>query len=328
MVCWAYKEAVSMTKLIIGDVHESQPIVQVAISRVGITGFKRPITVKIGKNDYKILANIDVYVDIPANKKGAHMSRNIEAIEEVFENGDINYLWKDVGEYAIELSKAMVEKHPYAKRVEVKIRAEIPLEKFSPVRKVRSFDTVNILVGSVATVDDKLDIRKILGVELEGMTVCPNSYKMTADYSRIKLREAGFTDEEIERILELVPLSAHNQRGRGRIIIETGHEIEIDLKDLVDILEDGMSSPVYPVLKREDEQHMVINAHKRPRFTEDVVRVVVGKLVEKFYSKLPDDTYVVVSQTNFESIHSHDVYSEIRGCFCKLAEEIIGIKGK
>ncbi|MGQ4891381.1 MAG: GTP cyclohydrolase MptA [Candidatus Njordarchaeia archaeon] len=313
-----------MSKLT-SDVHESQPIVPISVSRVGIIGFKRPIKVNLDGKEYELVADLDVYVDVPATKKGAHMSRNIEAIEEIFENGGVNYLWDEIGEFVVKLGKKLMEKHPYATRVEVHMHTQIPIEKASPSRKVKSFDTVRILTAAkVKKKNNKMIVRKVLGVEVEGMTVCPNSIEMTKDYSRSKLREAGFSDEEIEKILELVPVSAHNQRGIGRLIVETNEDIILNLKDLIRILEDSMSSPVYPILKREDEQFMVIEAHRKPRFTEDVVRVAIGKLVEKFKDVIPGDSYITVSQRNFESIHSHDVYSEIRGCFSELEKELNG----
>ncbi len=312
-----------MIEILSVDVHESKPNISIPVSRVGIVNFKRPISIKYNSNKMTFTATIDIFVDIPSSKKGAHISRNIEAIDEIFENGNMEFFLDELPEYAVKLVEKLAKKHDYANHIEVRIRGEIPVEKEAPISKVKSYTLVRVIAGAELCKNGaKITKYRILGVELEGMTVCPNSYKMTMDYTREKLKKLGFSDAEINKVLSAVPLSAHNQRGTGKLIIKSEEKLLIKIDELVRIVEKSMSSPVYPLLKRVDEQRMVIDAHRNPRFTEDVVRFMIGLLVKNYSNSIPDNAFVIASQRNYESIHAHDVYSEIRGVFKELKEEM------
>ena len=73
-----------------------------------------------------------------------------------------------------------------------------------------------------------------------------------------------------------------------------------------------MSSEIYELMKRPDEQYVVDRAHRRPRFVEDSVREMVRGVLERF-PDLPDDAFVHAHQANFETIHTHDVEAERSG---------------
>ncbi len=72
----------------------------------------------------------------------------------------------------------------------------------------------------------------------------------------------GSSEEDTERIFQLVPLATHNQRGRGTLMI--GTELSINAERLAQIVEQSMSSPVYELLKRPDELFVVEHAHFSP----------------------------------------------------------------
>ena len=307
------------------DVHESKPPVKVSVSRVGIVNFKRPIQLIFNGSKVTAVTTINIFVDIPRTKKGAHISRNIEAIDEIFENGELEVDADRFTDYAVKLAKKLSQKHDYTNHIEVELETELPVEKKAPKSHIKSYSIVRVSAGSEIYKEngENEKIFKTISVELEGMTVCPNSYKMTMDYAREKLKEKGFSEDQIEVILNTVPLSAHNQRGTGRIKIKSKKDVKIKISEIVSVIEESMSSPVYPILKRVDEQYMVIYAHFNPRFTEDVVRHMVGLLVKKYGNKIPDDAFIIASQQNYESIHAHDVYSEIKGYFRDLKAEIL-----
>ena len=110
----------------------------------------------------------------------------------------------------------------------------------------------------------------------------------------------------MERILELVPLATHNQRGRGTLYVGTGHEL--DAEDLVGIVVRSMSAPVYELLKRPDG-FVVEHAHLQPRFVEDSVRLALAGALEGSLS-LDDGDFLLSRQLNLETIHDHDVFAE------------------
>ncbi len=121
-------------------------------------------------------------------------------------------------------------------------------------------------------------------------------------------------------MLSVTPLATHNQRGRATLMIGTDQDIEAG--DLIAIVESAMSSENYALLKRPDELYIVNKAHANPRFVEDVVREVLGAVVDK-YTELPDETFVWVHQRNEETIHKYDVEAEGWGTLGELRTEIL-----
>jgi len=134
-----------------------------------------------------------------------------------------------------------------------------------------------------------------------------------------RLGEAGFDDVEIERILELVPLATHNQRGKGLLYLGTG--LRLDAEELVGLVERSMSSPIYELLKRPDELFVVEHAHLAPRFVEDSVRLMVKSALDEV-GGLEDEDFVLARQINFETIHNHDVLAERYGTVGELRREL------
>ena len=103
---------------------------------------------------------------------------------------------------------------------------------------------------------------------------------------------------------EISKVSAHNQR--GTVAITVGMTKFIWIEDIIEIAEASASSPVYALLKREDEKHITERAYENPRFVEDVVREVALRL-----EALPGLRCYTVEVENFESIHNHSAYAVI-----------------
>ena len=90
---------------------------------------------------------------------------------------------------------------------------------------------------------------------------------------------------------------------------------------ILEIVEEGMSSEIYELMKRPDERFVVDKAHRRPRFVEDSVREMVRGVVERFPG-LPGDAFVHAHQVNFETIHTHDVEAERSGTLSEIRHEL------
>jgi MptA/FolE2 family GTP cyclohydrolase len=162
--------------------------------------------------------------------------------------------------------------------------------------------------------------RRVVGVEATGINACPCAQGLVRGRAAERLTEAGFGDD-VDRILELVPLATHNQRGRGTLLVGTTREL--DAEDLVAIVERSMSAPVYELLKRPDELFVVEHAHLQPRFVEDSVRVALKELLES-HPELEDADFVHSRQVNLETIHDHDVVAERWGTVGELRSELGG----
>jgi GTP cyclohydrolase IV len=165
--------------------------------------------------------------------------------------------------------------------------------------------------------------RRIVGVEAQGMTACPCAQELVMDRSQERLREQGFTDDEIGRVFESVPVATHNQRGIGTLRIGCPEDCEetIEATALLEIVESSMSSEIYELMKRSDELDVVERAHMHPRFVEDCVREMVRESTERFGS-LGDTAFVSARQENLETIHKHNVVAERHGLLGELTREI------
>jgi GTP cyclohydrolase I/GTP cyclohydrolase-4 len=199
----------------------------------------------------------------------------------------------------------------------VKIAARYPIERTTPVTGLRTQELVTLIGLATATPSAA---RRLVGVEATGINACPCAQGLVRDRAVERLGDAGFDDADVERILELVPLATHNQRGRGTLYL--GTDLRLDAEDLVDLVESSMSSPVYELLKRPDELFVVEHAHLSPRFVEDSVRLMVKGAVET-YTELTDEDFVLARQVNFETIHNHDVLAERFGTVRELRGELV-----
>jgi len=143
------------------------------------------------------------------------------------------------------------------------------------------------------------------------------------DRSQERLLEDGFTDHEIARVFEAVPVATHNQRGIGTLHIGCPESCAeaLDAETLLHIVEAAMSSEIYELMKRSDEVEVVEKAHLRPRFVEDCVREMVRMAIERF-GHLDDNAFVSARQENLETIHKHNVVAERHGLLGELRHEV------
>lgn len=307
------------------DTQDDTPNIPVQLTRVGVTGVKKLL--KIERNQKRpiiLLPEFEAFVDLPRDQKGIHMSRNPEAISEVLEE-KLEKHAIEVESLCAEIANSLLEKHTYAKRVEVNMTSDFMFLRKSPVTKKNTQEMSKLMASAIGYREGKqVVIRKMVGIEVVGMTVCPCAQESVRESSKQKLLK--FLDEETtEKVLDNVSLSSHNQRGRGMIMIEVPENQTIQAEKLIDIIESSMSSPVCELLKRPDENAIVLNAHENPVFVEDCVRNMVQRIVES-YTNLPDDTMLTIRQINEESIHRHNAFAEKIATMGELREEISKIE--
>ncbi|HKD34126.1 MAG TPA: GTP cyclohydrolase MptA [Gaiellaceae bacterium] len=303
-------------ELLTHDLQASPSEVPLALSRAGVGGVQKAIRIRYGEHEKLIAAEIDCTVDLEAARKGVHMSRFPELFEEAIEQVVIGEALL-VEQLAEHIAAHIVERQE-ALRAEVRIAARYPLERETPVTGLRTQEMVS-LVGLAAASAERT--RRLVGVEATGINACPCAQGLVRERAAERLGGAGFDQLDVERILELVPLATHNQRGRGTLFV--GTDAPVNAEQLVRIVEGSMSSPVYELLKRPDELFVVEHAHLQPRFVEDSVRIALRDTVAT-YPGLDGADFLLSRQVNLETIHSHDVIAERYGTVAEVRGELDG----
>jgi GTP cyclohydrolase-4 len=298
------------------DLQASEPDVRLGLSHAGVSGVSKAIRLRHRDVEKLVAAEIDCTVDLEPAQKGVHMSRFPELFEEAIEEVVIGeaLLVEDLAEH---IARHIVDRQA-ALRAEVRIVARYPLERRTPVTGLATQEMVS-LIGIAAA--SGRGVRRIVGVEATGINACPCAQGLVRGRASERLLEAGFVEDDVERILELVPLATHNQRGLGTLLVGTAHRLNAET--LVEIVEHSMSSPVYELLKRPDELFVVEHAHLQPRFVEDSVRIALRDARGR-YERLDDADFLLSRQVNLETIHTHDVLAERHGTAGELRSELAG----
>jgi GTP cyclohydrolase I/GTP cyclohydrolase-4 len=296
------------------DLQASAPEVRIGLSRVGVTGVQKAIRLQHAGQDALVSAELDCFVDLDAAQKGVHMSRFPELFGEAVD--ELVIPGKLLVEHLAEHIATHIVERQQANRAEVRVRARYPIERLTPVTGLPTQELVTLIGVAAATTTGS---RRLVGVEATGINACPCAQGLVREQAAERLGDAGFDVVDVERILELVPVATHNQRGRGTLYV--GTDLRIEAEDLVKIVEGSMSSPIYELLKRPDELFVVEHAHLTPRFVEDSVRLMVKTTVEQYGDLAPDD-FVSATQVNFETIHNHEVLAERFGTVEELRGEL------
>ena len=240
----------------------------VPIEQVGVSDLRYPITVldRAAESQHTV-ATITLSVGLPQDTKGTHMSRFIQVLER--HRGEITV--RILPDVLRDLKMTL-----QAESARIEVRFPYFLERRAPVSGARALvDYQCAFVGEM----NGGDMDFVLGVDVPVTSLCPCS-KAISDYG------------------------AHNQRGFVRI--ETRSTEIIWIEELIEVAEASASTPVYALLKREDERHLTMQAYDNPVFVEDMVRNVAVRL--------RDDTRVTwfrVRAENHESIHNHNAFAQV-----------------
>jgi GTP cyclohydrolase IV len=296
------------------DLQASPPEIALALSRAGVTGVQKAVRIRRGDAETVMAATIDCTVDLAADQKGVHMSRFPELFEDAIELV-VEREAMLVEVLAELIAKSVVERQG-AMKAEVWIRAQWPIHRRTPVTGLATQEMVTLCGIAAAS---ETETRRAVGVEATGINACPCAQGLVRNRASERLLDAGFDTTDVDRILDLVPIATHNQRGRQTLFVGTEQDLDAEL--LVDIAERSMSAPIYDLLKRPDELFVVEHAHLQPRFVEDSVRHALRDAIETL-PQLEDDDFLLSKQVNFETIHVHDVVAERFGTVGELRGEL------
>ncbi|WP_292462016.1 GTP cyclohydrolase MptA [Methanolobus sp.] len=309
--------------VILPDIQANRPQIAINLTRVGVTNVKKLVEVKRKERRPIILiATFDIFVDLPSHLKGANLSRNFEAVDEVLEKA-VNMPVYEIEQLCSDIAQSLLNRHEYATRAEVILKSEYVVKRESPSTKMECQEVVDIFAEAIAMREDleNMVVKKLIGAEVVGMTACPCAQEIMRDNARKELESLGIEDIKIAEFLHRVPMATHNQRGRGIISIEVEGSKFVSLDTIIEIIERSMSSSVFELLKRSDEAMVVQKAHNNPKFVEDCVRTMAKNVVKDF-PLLPDEAIVTIKQINEESIHRHNAFAERLATLGELRKEI------
>ncbi len=275
------------------------------LTRVGVTGVRKPINVERNGRKLTLTATFDLFVDLPSEQRGSHMSRNLEVVGEIVDES-LERPVSAIEDLAAQITEKLLVRHEYASRAEAVIRADYFMEKETPGGR-RTIEAYRIEGHAI---NRKGEIKRFIGVEVVGMSACPCAMETL----RAMLKEKY---PEFSECIEKIPIITHNQRNIVTIKVQIPDGMSVEADDLIDVAERSLSSPTFEVLKRDDEGRVVYEAHVNPKFVEDVVRDALHNLLLK-YPDMPDATEVTVKSESEESIHKHNAFAERTTTFGEL----------
>ncbi|MFV1997147.1 MAG: GTP cyclohydrolase FolE2 [Acidiferrobacterales bacterium] len=224
----------------IADVQSSPDTRRIPIDKVGIKDIRHPVRVKDrSQGDQHTIARFNMYVELPHNFKGTHMSRFVEILN--------NHQYEISVESFSEMLLQMRQKLE-ADTGHIEMNFPYFINKSAPVSGVQSLMDYDVsLIGEVSGENAIMTIKVVVPVT----SLCPCS-KEISDYG------------------------AHNQRSHITVAVRTNSFIWIE--DLIDMVEQQASCELFGLLKRPDEKYVTERAYDSPKFVEDAVRDVAAVL--------------------------------------------------
>lgn len=241
----------------------------VDIQKVGIKNLKLPLIIQ-RKNSSNLVVSADarVCVSLPRHYKGTHMSRFVEVLTE----------WQHKNLLGVDI-KGCLEKiinNLDAESGELEFKFTYFIDKKSPVTKISA--PMSYECSFEGRIIDGV-YKFILGVVVPVTTLCPCSKEISDN-------------------------GAHNQRALINVKVSYDESEQIWIEDLIELVENCASCPLYTLLKREDEKFVTEKAWNNPKFVEDILRDVVVEL--RNFSVVNE---FEVDCEAFESIHNHSAWA-------------------
>jgi GTP cyclohydrolase I len=225
------------------DVQSQPDFRNIPIDKVGIKNLRYPITVRDRRDGFQhTIAAINMFVDLPHDNKGTHMSRFVELL---------HLLRPEVSLKKFAVILENMKQHLNAASAHLEMTFPYFIEKKAPVSTSPGLMDYTCSITGTSDPSGKIDLVSEVVVPIS--SVCPCS-------------------------MEISDIGAHNQRGEVRL--STRFNKFIWMEDMIELVETSASCDVFSVLKRVDEKRVTEKAFGNPKFVEDIVRDVAKKLNE------------------------------------------------
>ena len=225
------------------DTQNQRDYRNIPIDKVGIKNLRYPITVGDRREGTQhTVATINMYVDLPHEYKGTHMSRFVEML---------HLLQPEISLQKFSEILTSMKKHLNAASAHIEVTFPYFIEKRAPISASPGLMDYTCRIIGTSDPEGKIDLVSEVIVPIS--SVCPCS-------------------------LEISDTGAHNQR--GEVHLATRFKKFIWMEDMIELVEATASTDVYSVLKRADEKSVTETAFANPKFVEDIVRDIAKKLKE------------------------------------------------
>jgi len=223
------------------DIQSQPDFRKIPIDKVGIKNLRYPITVRDRRDGFQhTIATINMFVDLPHENKGTHMSRFVELL---------HLLHPDVSLEKFSVILENMKKHLNAASAHLEMTFPYFIEKNAPVSASPGLMDYTCTIRGSSDPNGRIDL--VSEVDVPISSVCPCS-------------------------MEISDNGAHNQRGEVKLC--TRFKKFIWMEDMIELVESAASCDVFSVLKRVDEKSVTERAFANPKFVEDIVRDVAQKL--------------------------------------------------
>ncbi len=230
------------TVIPIPDVQNSIDTRHLAINKVGIKNIRHPVRVRDRSGgEQHTIATFNMYVNLPHNLKGTHMSRFVEIL---------NVPGREIAVDSFKDMLAEMTERLEAEAGHIEMTFVYFINKAAPVSGVQSLMDYEVtFIGEIRHGQPAMNLKVVVPVT----SLCPCSKKISQ-------------------------YGAHNQRSHVTITARINGFVWIE--DLIDLAEKEASCELYGLLKRPDEKYVTERAYENPKFVEDMVRDIAARLNE------------------------------------------------
>lgn len=253
------------------DVQDEADVRGIELNSVGISRLRYPTAFTDGTTRQAGIGSFDVLVTLPSDRRGTHMSRMVQLVQDNLASVDPREL-------------PLIMKRVAAKmdidRAQVRITLPIATSVVSPVSGLEAFQASDLELNAIIdAVTGTFTLTTTVTTQVTSL--CPCS-KTISDYG------------------------AHNQRSDVTVAVSGAEDdpYPVEAAQLVELIRSSGSCPVYPVVKRPDERAITMTAYDQPAFVEDMARDLSLELRRR-------NVRHAVSIRNLESIHSHDAVASV-----------------
>ncbi len=276
------------------EVQDRSPDYPLPVKRVGFRGVVKRVTIRSPLGPFQLAASLDLFVEISVERKGAHLSRNVDAINLLQAIPEES--WSLEG-YVDAIHGELLDLHPYSSSATVSLRTTY----WAPLRAygIEGVEPVKVRLTVTGTRDSKT---YSTSVTVKGMTVCPSAQ---ASISEI-LKQEGPSPSHVQKVLLTGTVRV------PRLVV-------IRVEDIASCLWSSLSAPAFTLLKKQQEARLVLGAFQNPKFAEDVVREATARVWCRFGQLLPEGSTIKAEVLSLESIHPQNVYAMTYGTARELA---------